>query len=228
MSAEIDAQKLDLLRKAFPKGLSAGDGGFSESRGTPDAMNAWPQFRSATTQSKAYNSPFFDTAPPTLQQIPRISTHPFQLLQSRNDNGTYSYAVVLESHLFDNLKPNSKISITGLNSPFPLSSGGYVWLGITFDRNSNVTGAFIDNSDLNQFDLSANPWSNNNAYVEDDQDSEEPRHQTSRKLIAYIIADPNGNPIVKQVMNSDQVLRNICINGKPARYPFDHEGGYPF
>jgi len=28
-------------------------------------------------------------------------------------------------------------------------------------------------------------------------------------------------------MLHDQMLRNVCIDGRPARYPFDHEGGYP-
>jgi hypothetical protein len=227
---EIDPQKLEILRQALPRGLAAGDGGFVDSRGTPDVMPQFAPFRSNTIQNKLrVPSPEFSDPPQVGGAGPKIPLHPFQVVQINND-GNYSYFVNLESNLFSSLSPTSKVAITGLNSPFTLTSGGYIWLGITFNRSGGVTGAFIDNSDTDTFNLSAAPWSDNNAYVEDDGEPEPEgaRHQSSRKLIAYIIAGANGEPVVKQVMRNDQVLRSVCINGKPAQYPFAHEGGYPF
>ncbi|MFZ4597824.1 MAG: hypothetical protein ACOYNN_04190 [Terrimicrobiaceae bacterium] len=158
------------------------------------------------------------------------SAHPFQVI-SRTVDGDLEYGVIYTSSLFKSLQPNDKQAITGLLSEdqttgwFSLTSGGYIWLGITFDSTGAITTAAIDNSDTETFDLTQPAWSGNDGYCEDDGETE-PTHQTSRKLIAYIVAgDPS--PVLHQVMFHDQLLRNTCVDGRPARYPFDHEGGYP-
>jgi len=160
-------------------------------------------------------------------------TFPFQVVQRENEDGDTEYGVVYESSLYKSLRPNDKKSIDGLLNAnrtsgwFSLSPGGYIWLGILFDTDGTITDALIDNSDENDFDLTKNAWSGENGYCEDDGDEDNPTHQASRKLIAYVVSGTSG-PILTQVMFRDDVLRDCAIDGRAARYPFDHEGGYPF
>jgi hypothetical protein len=163
-------------------------------------------------------------------------SHPFKVYQrvkpGTEESPIYQYGVDYRSSLYKSLKPGTnKQTITGLLNEakttgwFDLSAGGYIWLGITFNTSGNPTAAVIDNSDDDTFDLDANAWSDNDSYVEDNGGTP-PTHQTSRKLIA-VTASGSGAPVIYQVMRTQQVLRNVCIDGRPARYPFDHEGGYP-
>lgn len=162
-------------------------------------------------------------------------THPFQVFQRPKPDveGVFQYGVRYESSLYKSLKPNDKQAITGLLDEdmgtgwFDLSPGGYIWLGIIFDEFGEIEDALIDNSETEAFDITQHAWSGENGYCEDDEDEENPVHQTSRKLIAYTISGESGAPVLYQVMFRDQVLRNVNIDGRPARYPFDHEGGYP-
>lgn len=156
--------------------------------------------------------------------------HPFQVLTRKEDSG-YQAKVVLESSLFQSLRPNHKYPINGLDTWFPLIANDAIWLGITFDGSGNVTWAGIDSwGQGDDFDITQDAWSGENGYCEDDGSSGEeliPPHQTSRKLIAYSVAGDSGEPVLTQVMFHDQVLRDCLIDGRAARYPFDHEGGYP-
>lgn len=173
---------------------------------------------------------------------PAASDHPFRVLQ--RDVSTppaapsYEYGVVLKSSLFKSLRPNDKQAITGLLNDaqtsgwFTLQPGGYIWLGVVFDNAGVITSVTIDHSDANAFVLTANAWAVGvDSYCADNGVTtgvDAYKHQTSRKLIAYIVAGGAGEPpVVNQVMLHDQMLRNVCIDGRPARYPFDHEGGYP-
>jgi hypothetical protein len=162
-----------------------------------------------------------------------VVDHPFTVLQrpSPTTEGVFQYGVIYESSLYNSLRPNDKISITGLLSEdresgwFDLSPGGYIWLGVIFNSSGVVTSAGIDNSDDDDFDITAEAWAGENGYCEDDA-GDPPTHQASRKLIAYTVSGDTA-PILTQSMFRDQLLRNVCIDGRPARYPFDHEGGYP-
>lgn len=149
------------------------------------------------------------------------ATHPFQV-KIDNQNSTAS---VDSGNLFLSLRPNHKENIVG-GASMSVGAGDKIWLGITFNKWGHVTWAGIDSSGSSSFDLSANAWSGGDGYCEDDGSTTDPFHQTSRKLIAYITGS-GGALEVNQVMFHDQILRNVCIDGKPARYPFDHEGGYP-
>jgi hypothetical protein len=164
-----------------------------------------------------------------------VPAHPFQVYQrvkpGTEESPIYQYGVEFRSSLFKSLKPGTnKQTITGLLNEaettgwFDLSTGGYIWLGITFDTSGNTTWAGIDNSDDDDFDLDANAW-NTDAYVTDDG-ATPPKHQTSRKLIAAVVSG-TGAPVIHQAMRSHQVLRSICVDGRPAKYPFDDGGGYP-
>jgi hypothetical protein len=56
MNEEIDAQKLELLRTALPKGFSAGDSGLGELGSKPAFQQIqWPQFTTSASESKLYN-----------------------------------------------------------------------------------------------------------------------------------------------------------------------------
>jgi len=164
-----------------------------------------------------------------------VEDHPFKVfLRSKpGAPGVTQAGVYYFSSLYKSLRPNDKQAITGLLSEdrasgwFDLIGNDAIWLGIVFDSSGNVISASIDSwGQSDDFDITQSAWSGNNGYCEDDGNNP-PVHQTSRKLIAYTIADDDGNPVLHQVMFRDQVLRNVCIDGRPARYPFDHEGGYP-
>lgn len=164
-------------------------------------------------------------------------SHPFQVLQRPKPNvpNVWQCGVVYESSLYLSLRPNHKQVITGLLSEdqttgwFDIISADAIWLGIVFDGSGTPVSVGIDSwGQGDSFEIDENAWSGNDGYCEDDGDAEAPVHQTSRKLIAYTMAGETGQPpVLTQVMFRDQVLRNVCIDGRPARYPFDHEGGYP-
>jgi hypothetical protein len=158
------------------------------------------------------------------------TSHPFQVLTRQKEGGGYEAKVVLESSLYKSLRPNDKETITGLDTWFELIGNDAIWLGIVFDSDGSVTSASIDSwGQSDSFDLTQSAWSGEDGYCEDDEaeDIEDAKHQTSRKLIAYSVAGDEGEPILTQAMFHDQVLRDCNIDGRPARYPFDHAGGYP-
>ena len=68
--SEIDQQKLELLRTALSKGLSAGDGGLTEPRGELSQVASFPQFSSKVTESKTYSP---DVSIPPVPQISQDS-----------------------------------------------------------------------------------------------------------------------------------------------------------
>lgn len=164
------------------------------------------------------------------------SSHPFQVILKNvgtAESPSWKGGVVYESSLYQSLKPNDKKAITGLLSEdkttgwFDVIGNDCIWLGIVFNTSGVITSANIDSwgqSDSFQIDKAA--WSGDNGYCEDDGGTPK-KHQTSRKIIAYTIAGSGGQPILTQSMFKDQVLRNVCIDSRPAIYPFDHEGGYP-
>jgi hypothetical protein len=172
---------------------------------------------------------------------PAAASHPFQVLMrsvGTPESPAWQAGVVRASSLFKSLRPNDKQAINGLldEDPFAANAQGWfdmipndaIWLGITFDSSGSVTYAGIDSwGQSDSFQITKEAWSGEDGYCEDDGSTTNPVHQTSRKLIAYSVAGNNGEPVLTQCMTRDQLLRNVCIDGRPARYPFDHEGGYP-
>ena len=158
------------------------------------------------------------------------SSHPFKVL--RQNAGTeaspnWEWKVVLGSSLYDSLQPNDKQAITGLDTWFTAIGNDAIWLGVVFNSSGVITSATIDSWGTgDSFDLTAAAWAGSNGYCEDDGGGPAV-HQTSRKLIAYSVAGSGGQPILTQSIFHDQVLRSVCIDGRPARYMFAHEGGYP-
>jgi hypothetical protein len=163
------------------------------------------------------------------------ASHPFQVLTrpSPSEEGVTEAGVIYQSSLFNSLQPNDKFAITGLLSEdlttgwFNTNLNDFIWLGVVFDNTGEITSASIDSSGQDDtFNLDEAAWSGNDGYCEDDGE-DAPIHQTSRKLIAYTVDIGFPQPVVKQVLFSDQLLRAVCIDNRPARYPFAHEGGYP-
>jgi hypothetical protein len=168
------------------------------------------------------------------------TAHPFQILTRTGgtpESPIYYAGVRYESRLYGSLRPDDLISITGLlgENPTPsdpgwfqLDPGDYVWLEIRFNSSGAVVSAHIRNSTAttSAFDLAANAW-DEDAFVEDDGDETAPTHEYSKKLIGYSVAGDAGELVVTQSMFRDQLIRAVCVDGRPARYPFDHEGGYP-
>jgi hypothetical protein len=202
---------------------------------SPDRWN-WlvDQVRSALVQDFVGGTWARDPGGTTLYSAPGqggggSATHPFKVLMrpKGESEGEYEAKVVLESTLYKSLRPNDKQAITGLDTWFPLIGNDAIWLGVIFDENGEITFAQIDSwGSGDAFAVTQDAWSGENGYCEDDG-GDPPAHQASRKLIAYSIAGDSGEPVLTQVMFHDQVLRDVNIDGRPARYPFDHEGGYP-
>jgi len=162
--------------------------------------------------------------------VSTAGSHPFQVLVRNNGTAlspVWQAMVISSSYLYQSFRPNHKYTITNLNTWFTLTSSDAIWIGIVFNSSGVPTSAAIDSyGQSDSFDLTAEAWAGSNGYCEDN--GSDPRfHQTSRKLIAYTEADGSGNPVLTQVMFHDQLLRNVCVDSRPARYPFDHDGGYP-
>lgn len=174
--------------------------------------------------------------PPSSTAAQEVSTHPFKLV-TRVKPGVPTVTqggVVFGSCLYQSLRPNHKYTITGLLNAdqtsgwFDLIGNDAVWLGIVFNSARNPTSASIDSwgqGDL--YTLTSLAWSGTNSYCEDDGSTTNPRHQTSRVLIATSLAGADGKPIVTQRLFHDQTLRDVSIDTRSARYPFSHQGGYP-
>jgi hypothetical protein len=155
---------------------------------------------------------------------------PFQVLR-RITPGTniINFGVINTlSRVFNGLTPNSKIDVAGLlnlnrtQGWFTMPVQSKIYLELTFAPNTSVTGCEIKFG--TGFDMGATPWTSG-SIVEENTDGQQTK---ARKLIAFTESGEGGKPQLFQVMSSQQVLQNVCINGKAARYPYAHEGGYPF
>lgn len=150
MSAEIDAQKLEILRTALPKGVGGGDGGLVEARGTPDIMNSFPQFRSNLIQSqKTYNaSPLSsaESAPPLQPSRVDNLPHPWQIrirTKPDTDPPEYEFLVELNSSVYQSLSSWDKVTVTGLNF-WTTVQEGYVVLEGEVNENGIVSNLEIN------------------------------------------------------------------------------------
>jgi len=160
---------------------------------------------------------------------------PFKVLtrpKPDSTTGAVQAGVIYWSGLYKSLRPDDNMTITGLLSEdgttgwFDLDPTDAIWLKVTFNTSGVPTAANIESwGTSKEFEIDLYAWVEN-SYCEDDGEAT-PTHKYSRKLIAYSVPDDNGKPKLTQVMSHDQILRNVCIDGRPARYPFDHEGGYP-
>lgn len=155
--------------------------------------------------------------------------HPFQFLvrEKEDAEGQYEGKVVAKSSLLKDMRPDDRQTISGLDTWFDLIGNDAIWIGIVFNRFGVITSCSIDSwGQGDTFNIDEYAWSTNDGYCEDDEDATEPRHQTSRLLIAFTIAGPDGEPVPTQCLFDHLLLRNINIDGRPAKYPFPFVGPY--
>ena len=202
--SEVDQQKLELLRTALPKGLSAGDGGLTKPRGEISQVASFPQFSSKVTDSKTYSP---DVSLPPTPQIAQDSAfslvpHPWQVLLRTEDDVT-QYKIDFNSTLYRGLGSFSNIAVTGLDF-WDTASVGYLYLfGVIEDgecTEASIQGPEDTPSDRIEF-------------IDDEQNS-------FSVLIAYLYEDEGGAIAVQQRAFHDFTLMQTCIDGKAALYPF--------
>jgi hypothetical protein len=152
------------------------------------------------------------------EDAPAIPPHPFQVLTRVDEDGDTFAGVVYFSRLFSSLVPNSGQTITGLllDNPLPtdpgwfsIEDGDLIWLEVASG------GATIEHG--TSFAPSATAW-NENAYLEDDGE-DPPQQLAARKIIARVV-EVSGVLTIQQEMRTHQVMLDLCVNGRPARYPF--------
>jgi hypothetical protein len=159
---------------------------------------------------------------------PDTPPHPFQVLTRTDSEGNVFAGVVYFSKLFKSLAPDDAQTITGLllENPLPtdpgwfaIEDGDLIWLEVTLTTGQVISTATIEHGGDTDL-LTADAW-DAEAYVEENDD-EPPLQIKARKIIARVV-DDGGSLKIEQEMDRHQLLRNVCINGKPARYPFPHE-----
>jgi hypothetical protein len=155
------------------------------------------------------------------------------LLITRTIRGQIQAGVTHDSKLFLSLRPDDFMDLENTldkdltNGWINLNSSDAIYLETSFDRNAEVTTAKVTSwGNTGDFRPGASAWTSN-AFVEEQTIGGQTFHSVSRKIIGYTFLDDEGELLVNQQMFRHQLLRNICIDGKTARYPFDHEGGYP-
>lgn len=204
MSLEIDLQKLELLRTALPKGLSAGDGGLTQPRSISTPVASFPQFTSKVSESKLYN-PTLDqnTLPSEVsdQAFIDLPSHPWKIILRSNEE-TFEYKIELNSALYSGLGNFTNIAITGLDFWAPASVGYLYLFGIV--ENGICTEASIQGPEEIPSDRID--------FVGDEQNS-------FSTILGYIYDDENGNFFVKQDAFHNFTLLDVCVNGRPAIYP---------
>jgi hypothetical protein len=205
MSDELSlAQKLEMVRTALPKGLTAGDSGLGGLNSKPQQQSVpWPQFTSSTSESKIY------TTTPTTSQVvqpqsnaAQISTpHPWQVLL-RTEDDVDQYKVDFNSTLYRGLDSFDNIAVTGLDF-WAEANLGYLYLfGVVSNgvcTEASIQGPTEIPSDRIEF-------------IDGEQN-------TFSVLIAYLYEDEDGNTAVQQRAFQDLTLMDFCINGNATIYP---------
>lgn len=142
--AEITPDKLELLRTALPKGLSAGDSGLAGFPEKPSTQPmSWPQFQATTTDTKLYTgSPAITETPQTIQsQAAEETLHPWAIYSSTDSNGDTIVKIELNSRVYKGTGTYDNIAVTGLDSWIPPQEG-YVILNGTV-LNNEITNLSI-------------------------------------------------------------------------------------
>lgn len=201
---DIDPQKLEILRSAFPRGLSAGDGGLTVSKGSISPQEKWPQFQSSIIESKVYSRMPQEEAIVQQQQQSGVSSsivHPWKVTLLSEDDTTF-YKVEYNSNLYSSIASWTKIEVTGLDFPSEMSEGFLTLFGVVVDgvcTEASIQGPEAIPSDRIDF-------------VGDDQNS-------FAVQIAYLYLNEDGGWSVRQLAFSDLTIVDFCVNGKPAIYP---------
>ena len=149
MSDELSlAQKLEMVRTALPKGLSAGDGGLGGLNSKPPQQSApWPQFTTSTSESKVYTTnQAIETPAQNAQSSLFPSGYPFEL--STVNEGTSEApdwrVRVMPSTLAGGSSTDLGFAV-GDNPPYLLTAEeGILQGGITIDSTGEITSRYLE------------------------------------------------------------------------------------
>lgn len=153
-----------------------------------------------------------------------IDDKPFTVRWRLNpsDPSLFQAKVELKSNLQNSTSPSDNVPITGLDTWFPLNANDTIWLvasvaGLTVTAGTPTIHSYGQGHD--DFNDSAEAWTPG-GIVEDDDDEEEPEQIVFRRPIAISTADDDGKPNIKQMTNTQLVVKNVSIEGRAAIYPF--------
>jgi hypothetical protein len=204
MSAEADAQKLELLRTALPKGFSAGDGGlggFNSKEQVPSYQ--WPAFSSSTADFRVDSLTPSETvgiSTPS-QQSSVFAPHPWQIRLGTDIDGNTTYLVEFNSKLYSGIGSWTNIAITGLDSAATISEGYLILFGV-------VSGGVCTEASIQ------GPQS----VVSDRIDFAGSDQISFAVQLGYLYQDGAGWVVLQQAFQ-DLTLMSVCVDGKAAIYP---------
>lgn len=200
--ADIDQNKIELLRTILPKGLSAGDGGLGNYSEKPNQTSNWPAFQSSTSETKLYTKSIEPSgySAPSQQQQGAFEPHPWKVYLKVEDQTT-KYKVEYNSNLYTSISSWNNKTVTGLDSWNNISEGFLILSGEV--NNGECTKANVDKQNDVPDRITFGDESQTGFSVQ----------------IAYLYQAENNKWIVRQLIFQDLTLVNICSNGKSAIYP---------
>lgn len=144
--------------------------------------------------------------------------HPFEILMRKGVGEGNEGKVVLNSSLMRSIRPDDRITITGLDAWFDVINEDNIWLQLTIDSGS-VTEANIQSwGQGDSWDAFPSPIK----FVGGTQ-------VAAMIQIAYTHTDPNSSanpPLLYQCVTKNLILRNICGGGRAAIFAYEHSAPY--
>lgn len=198
---EISENKIEILRQALPRGLSAGDSGLGDLPQKSIQPAKWPAYSaSSILDTKLYSrSPdSIDTFPPA-KNPKDIYVHPWKVYLRINNDGNYEYKIEYSSKIYNGFSSYAITEITGLDE-WTSASNGFLYLEATVETLS-ISKAEIKGPSETIGDRIT--------FSEDNQSK-------FTVPIAYIYDDEAGAKKIRQLAFHNFTIANMCIDGKPA------------
>jgi hypothetical protein len=160
-----------------------------------------------------------------------VNNHPFKVkqLSTYSTTGVWlntKLGVYSGSSLYDSMTPNSGLGITGLITGTGVNATGWTaytggdfvaYLKISFNTSGDITSSQIIIDALNStFDTSKSAWEAK-SFLEKTTGNT-PTQNIARVLLAEISGSAQ-NPSIEQRVRADLVMRDVAVDGYPARYP---------
>lgn len=199
---EITSDKLELLRTALPKGLSAGDGGIASFPEKPFAqpMN-WPQFQTTTTDTKLYTeSPTITEEPQTIQsQAATDIIHPWKIYKTTSNDVT-QVKIEYNSNVYSGTGSYDNIAVTGLDS-WTQAETGYV-----------VLKGSVSNHEITSLSI---VWGDDGSTQRAEFNSNNEQTDVTIRL-GYIYQDENDAWQIRQDVFGQLTIITTCYQTKPC------------
>lgn len=147
------------------------------------------------------------------------STPFFVTKRANPDSPGQFQAMVSSGDLLKSLQPSDNLTITGLNSWFPLIANDVIWIYIVIDSYA-AQSATIQSYGLgnNGFDPTTEAWDNEGGFVQDDAGTP-PSQIAANCMIAESVPDAKGNPSITQKLFSNLIMTNCFLVFEPAIFP---------